>query len=103
MSEQDRTSGTEDFDAELVAVERFISDVQQGSVPTGEAMRAYRDQHRPAIERLRTQLADFEELLAATGSDAASAKAREARQAPAAEVDGEDGGAAASGASSGSA
>ena len=61
----DDTTG--DFDAQLAAVERFISDVQQGSVPTGEAMRAYRDVHRPAIERLRAQLADFEALLAEAG------------------------------------
>ena len=58
---------TEDFDAQLAAVERFIADVQQGSVPTGEAMRAYRDVHRPAIERLRAQLAEFEALLAEAG------------------------------------
>ena len=58
---------TGDFDAQLAAVERFIADVQQGSVPTGEAMRAYRDEHRPAIERLRAQLADFEALLADAG------------------------------------
>ena len=56
-----------DFDAQLAAVERFIADVQQGSVPTGEAMRAYRDVHRPAIERLRAQLAEFEALLAEAG------------------------------------
>jgi hypothetical protein len=67
MSEQSRTEDTNDFDAELAAVERFISDVQQGSVPTGEAMRAYRDVHRPAIERLRAQLIEFEALLAAAG------------------------------------
>jgi hypothetical protein len=67
MSEQSRTDATNDFDAELAAVERFISDVQQGSVPTGEAMRAYRDVHRPAIERLRAQLTEFESLLADTG------------------------------------
>jgi hypothetical protein len=30
-------------------------------------MRAYRDVHRPAIERLREQLADFEALLAEAG------------------------------------
>lgn len=54
----------EDFDAQLAAVERFIADVQQGSVPTGEAMRAYRDVHGPAIERLRAQLAEFEALIA---------------------------------------
>jgi hypothetical protein len=58
---------TGDFDAQLAAIERFISDVQQGSVATGEAMRAYRDVHRPAIERLREQLADFEALLAEAG------------------------------------
>jgi chorismate-pyruvate lyase len=63
MTEND----TGDFDAQLAAVERFIADVQQGSVPTGEAMRAYRDVHRPAIERLRAQLADFEALLAEAG------------------------------------
>jgi hypothetical protein len=68
MGKQNSTDETEDFDMELAAVERFISDVQQGSVPTGEAMRAYRDVHRPAIERLRTQLAEFEALLAAAGS-----------------------------------
>jgi chorismate-pyruvate lyase len=56
-----------DFDAQLAAVERFIADVQQGSVPTGEAMRAYRDVHRPAIERLRAQLAEFEALLTDAG------------------------------------
>jgi chorismate-pyruvate lyase len=56
-----------DFDAQLAAVERFIADVQQGSVPTGEAMRAYRDVHRPAIELLRAQLAEFEALLAEAG------------------------------------
>jgi len=66
---------TGDFDAQLAAVERFIADVQQGSVPTGEAMRAYRDVHRPAIERLRTQLAGFEALLAEAGVDAAQAVA----------------------------
>jgi len=66
---------TGDFDAQLAAVERFIADVQQGSVPTGEAMRAYRDVHRPAIERLRTQLAAFEALLAEAGVDAAQAVA----------------------------
>lgn len=64
---------TEDFDAQLAAVERFIADVQQGSVPTGEAMRAYRDVHRPAIEHLRAQLAEFEALLAAAGVDAQAA------------------------------
>jgi hypothetical protein len=58
---------TSDFDAQLAAVERFIADVQQGSVPTGEAMRAYRDVHRPAIERLRGQLETFEALLAEAG------------------------------------
>jgi len=65
MSEQDHEAG--DFDAELTAVERFISDVQQGSVPTGEAMRAYRDVHRPSIERLRARLSEFEALLAESG------------------------------------
>ena len=58
---------TGDFDAQLAAVERFIADVQQGSVGTGEAMRAYRDVHLPAIERLRAQLAEFEALLAEAG------------------------------------
>jgi chorismate-pyruvate lyase len=66
-------SATTDFDAQLAAVERFIADVQQGSVPTGEAMRAYRDVHRPAIERLRAQLAEFEALLAETGTAIAQA------------------------------
>ena len=33
----------DDFDGQLAEVERFIADVQQGSIPTGEAMRAYRD------------------------------------------------------------
>ncbi len=61
MSEHDQTGS--DFDTQLATVERFISDVQQGSVPTGEAMRAYRELHRPAIERLRGQLAEFESLL----------------------------------------
>jgi hypothetical protein len=65
MSEPDTAST--DFDTQLAAVERFIADVQQGSVPTGEAMRAYRDVHRPAIERLRAQLAEFEALLAEAG------------------------------------
>jgi len=69
MTEND----TGDFDAQLAAVERFIADVQQGSVPTGEAMRAYRDVHRPAIERLRAQLADFEALLAEAGVAGAQA------------------------------
>ena len=67
-SSKDTAAG--DFDAELASVERFISDVQQGNVPTGEAMRAYRDVHRPAIDRLRAQLAEFEELLDATQGDA---------------------------------
>ena len=58
---------SEDFDVQLAAVERFIADVQQGSVATGEAMRIYRDVHRPAIERLRAQLAEFEALLAEAG------------------------------------
>jgi chorismate-pyruvate lyase len=62
----------EDFDAQLAAVERFISDVQQGNVPTGEAMRAYRDLHRPAIDRLRAQLDEFEALLDATQADGVS-------------------------------
>ena len=75
MNDHDATVDSDDlgdFDAQLAAVERFIGDVQQGSVPTGDAMRAYRDVHRPAIERLRAQLAEFEVLLAATGLDAAS-------------------------------
>ena len=63
----------EDFDAQLAAVERFIADVQQGSVPTGEAMRAYRDVHRPAIERLRAQLDAFEALLTEAGVNAQAA------------------------------
>jgi hypothetical protein len=67
MSDTQDSAAT-DFDAQLAAVERFIADVQQGSVPTGEAMRAYRDVHRPAIERLRSQLAEFEALLAETGA-----------------------------------
>lgn len=58
---------TQDFDVQLAAIERFIAGVQQGSVPTGEAMRAYRDVHRPAIERLRAQLDEFEALLSASG------------------------------------
>jgi chorismate-pyruvate lyase len=66
-SSKDTAAG--DFDAELASVERFISDVQQGNVPTGEAMRAYRDVHRPAIDRLRAQLAEFEALLDATQVD----------------------------------
>ena len=66
-SSADTSAG--DFDAELAAVERFISDVQQGNVPTGEAMRAYRDVHRPAIDRLRMQLTEFEALLDATQAD----------------------------------
>jgi len=66
MSDQSSPSATEDFDAELAAVERFINDVQAGNIPTGEAMRAYRDVHRPAIERLRAQLTEFEGLLDAT-------------------------------------
>lgn len=57
----------DDFDGQLAEVERFIADVQQGSIPTGEAMRAYRDVHRPAIDRLRAQLAAFEALLAEAG------------------------------------
>jgi hypothetical protein len=57
----------EDFDSDLAAVERFIAEVQQGAVPTGEAMRAYRDIHRPAIDRLRAQLAAFEALLVEAG------------------------------------
>jgi len=70
MTDNDSPS---DFDAQLAAVERFIADVQQGSVPTGAAMRAYRDVHRPAIERLRAQLADFEALLTEAGVDTAQA------------------------------
>ena len=66
---------TQDFDAQLAAVERFIADVQQGSVATGEAMRIYRDVHRPAIERLREQLAEFEALLAEAGVAEAEAEA----------------------------
>jgi chorismate-pyruvate lyase len=72
MSDTQDSAAT-DFDAQLAAVERFIADVQQGSVPTGEAMRAYRDVHRPAIERLRSQLAEFEALLAETGATIAQA------------------------------
>ena len=73
MSGQDATTG--DFDAQLADVERFIADVQQGSVPTGEAMRAYRDVHRPAIEALRAQLAEFEALLADALPDDGDAQA----------------------------
>jgi len=77
MSERNGKNDADDFDAELAAVERFISDVQQGSVPTGAAMRSYRDEHRPAIERLRARLAEFEALLDATspGDGPASAQA----------------------------
>lgn len=60
-----------DFDAELAAVERFIQDVQRGGVPTGEAMRAFRDVHRPAIERLRARLSAFEDLLREVGVEVA--------------------------------
>lgn len=67
-----------DFDAELAEVERFIAAVQQGSVPTGEAMRAYRDVHRPAIQRLRAQLAEFEALLSEAGVDVSEDAAGEA-------------------------
>jgi hypothetical protein len=77
-------AGATDFDAQLAAVERFIADVQQGSVPTGEAMRAYRDVHRPAIERLRSQLSEFEALLDAAGIDST------AQAVGPADVDGED-------------
>lgn len=62
MAEDDR-----DFDAELAAVEAFIQEVQRGRIPTGEAMRAFRDVHRPAIERLRGRLAEFEDLLREAG------------------------------------
>ena len=75
MSDTGTGAPSGDFDDQLAAVERFIADVQQGSVPTGEAMRAYRDVHRPAIERLRDQLADFEALLDAVGDEAASGDA----------------------------
>lgn len=68
MAEDER-----DFDAELAAVERFIGDVQRGSVPTGEAMRAFRDVHRPTIERLRARLAEFEDLLREAGVEVADA------------------------------
>ena len=70
MAEDER-----DFDVELAAVERFIQDVQRGGVPTGEAMRAFRDVHRPAIDRLRARLAEFEELLRAAGVDVPAADA----------------------------
>jgi hypothetical protein len=52
-----------DFDAELEAVERFIAAVQAGQIGTSEAMAAYRDRHRPAIDRLRAELASFRALL----------------------------------------
>jgi hypothetical protein len=52
-----------DFDRELEAVERFVAAVQAGQIGTSEAMAAYRDRHRPAIERLRAELASFHALL----------------------------------------
>lgn len=53
-----------DFDRELAEVERFIAAVQTGDVGTSAAMAAYRDRHRPAIARLRAELASFRALLA---------------------------------------
>jgi hypothetical protein len=53
-----------DFDRELDEVERFIAAVQAGEVGTSAAMAAYRDRHRPAIARLRAELAAFRALLA---------------------------------------
>lgn len=53
-----------DLDRELEAVERFIADVQAGRVGTSQAMVAYREIHRPAIERLRRELDGFLALLA---------------------------------------
>jgi hypothetical protein len=53
-----------DFDRELAEVERFIAAVQTGEVGTSAAMAAYRDRHRPAIARLRAELASFRALLA---------------------------------------
>jgi hypothetical protein len=53
-----------DVDRELAEVERFIAAVQSGSVGTSQAMAAYRDRHRPAIDRLRQELDAFEALLA---------------------------------------
>ena len=65
MDRTDRPDPTIDLDQQLVEVERFIAAVQSGSVGTSEAMAAYRDQHRPAIERLRAELDMFQALLAA--------------------------------------
>jgi hypothetical protein len=72
----DAGDGSRDFDAALAEVERFITDVQRGTVATGEAMRVYRDVHRPAIERLRAQLAEFEALLTEAGVAPSAGQAR---------------------------
>ena len=61
----DRPDPALDLDQQLVEVERFIAAVQSGSVGTSEAMAAYRDHHRPTIERLREELDTFQALLAA--------------------------------------
>jgi hypothetical protein len=74
-----------DFDAELEAVERFIAAVQAGQIGTSEAMAAYRDRHRPAIDRLRAELASFRALLEeaeAPGPEAAGDASGEAEANP---------------------
>jgi hypothetical protein len=63
-SEVSEPSAPIDVDQQLAEVERFIAAVQSGSVGTSEAMTAYRDRHRPAIDRLRQELDAFEALLA---------------------------------------
>ncbi len=57
------TDETFDVDDQLAEIERFIQRVQAGQIGTTEAMAAYRDRHRPAIARLRDELAAFRALL----------------------------------------
>jgi hypothetical protein len=61
-----------DLDRELEAVERFIAAVQAGDIGTSEAMAAYRNRFRPAIDRLRAELDRFRALLEESGEPAPS-------------------------------
>jgi hypothetical protein len=63
--------GAPDVDEQLARLERFVEQVQAGRIGTSDAMAAYRDEHLPAIARLRAELEAFRALLDEVDREAA--------------------------------